>query len=390
MAILYGTQSNGETLPVLVDQFGNLLAKGIDGQQGPPGPPGAPGVGQLPPDPYEGAILGWKDNELAWLGGFVPLPAGTYGPFTYIPGNEQLDIPQDASGLVNGQQIYMSDNAGNPVDQLFTTDTITTVTPGPLDNQYVLFFPTSNNFDKFAVGEVVQESFTDGAVTTGNGGVWTNKDNMFDSDTTNFAHANYNGSAVTVTQTFNPPLACSTSIKVFAGLTDSGTDATVSINGGATTPLSQAAGNLPVYTEFTEIPFSGLIETIVINKSTSGNGLYVFGYEVDGSRLYDSDRPRSSIAVINEAGKTITVDGGIWSAAGGSSAAAGRSGATYLSTTWSGSGSVFQAFDGVILLRENNKEWVDGFYVTAPEQRIAARKVATAAIKKNTKRDQLR
>ena len=43
MAILYGTQSNGETLPVLVDQFGNLLAKGIDGTPGAPGPPGQEG-----------------------------------------------------------------------------------------------------------------------------------------------------------------------------------------------------------------------------------------------------------------------------------------------------------------------------------------------------------
>ena len=55
MAILFGTQSNGETLPVLVDQFGNLLAKGIEGE---PGPPGPPGIGQLPPDPVEGALLG--------------------------------------------------------------------------------------------------------------------------------------------------------------------------------------------------------------------------------------------------------------------------------------------------------------------------------------------
>ena len=31
MAILLGTTATGETLPVLVDQFGNLLAKGIDG-----------------------------------------------------------------------------------------------------------------------------------------------------------------------------------------------------------------------------------------------------------------------------------------------------------------------------------------------------------------------
>jgi len=43
MAILYGTQSNGETLPVLVDQFGNLLAKGINGAPGTPGEPGKDG-----------------------------------------------------------------------------------------------------------------------------------------------------------------------------------------------------------------------------------------------------------------------------------------------------------------------------------------------------------
>ena len=34
MAILLGTTATGETLPVLVDQFGNLLAKGIDGAPG--------------------------------------------------------------------------------------------------------------------------------------------------------------------------------------------------------------------------------------------------------------------------------------------------------------------------------------------------------------------
>ena len=74
MAILYGTQSNGETLPVLVDQFGNLLAKGIDGTQGPQGPPGPDGPpGQdggdfpLPPDPEDGDVLGWQDNQLAWI-----------------------------------------------------------------------------------------------------------------------------------------------------------------------------------------------------------------------------------------------------------------------------------------------------------------------------------
>jgi len=85
MAILYGTQSNGETLPVLVDQFGNLLAKGIEGQPGTPGEPGPPGADggsfPLPPDPYEGAFLGWLNNELAWIGTPpVPIPSGVFGP----------------------------------------------------------------------------------------------------------------------------------------------------------------------------------------------------------------------------------------------------------------------------------------------------------------------
>lgn len=97
MAILLGTQSNGETLPVQVNEFGQLVAKGIEGETGEPGTPGTPGThGEpgaqgppgadggsfpLPPDPYEGAFLGWLNGELAWLGSPpVPVPAGIFGP----------------------------------------------------------------------------------------------------------------------------------------------------------------------------------------------------------------------------------------------------------------------------------------------------------------------
>ena len=43
MAILYGTTSDGETLPVEVNEFGQLVAQGVPGEQGIQGPPGPPG-----------------------------------------------------------------------------------------------------------------------------------------------------------------------------------------------------------------------------------------------------------------------------------------------------------------------------------------------------------
>lgn len=86
--ILYGTQSNGETLPVQVDNTGRLVAEGLEGPrgpegpQGPEGPEGPPGPPiDLPPDPYEGALLGWLNGGLAWIGTPpVPVPPGLFGP----------------------------------------------------------------------------------------------------------------------------------------------------------------------------------------------------------------------------------------------------------------------------------------------------------------------
>ena len=115
MAILYGTQSNGETLPVLVDQFGNLLAKGIDGPQGPPGDPGAPGVGELPPDPYEGAFLGWLNNELAWIGTPpIPVPEGRFGPITGWDSAGLLAVEGEIPSQINsGVYVYQCNEDGS-------------------------------------------------------------------------------------------------------------------------------------------------------------------------------------------------------------------------------------------------------------------------------------
>jgi hypothetical protein len=63
MAILFGTTAEGETLPVEVNEFGQLVAEGLPG---PPGADGAPGIGELPPDPVEGDTLIWQDGQLVW------------------------------------------------------------------------------------------------------------------------------------------------------------------------------------------------------------------------------------------------------------------------------------------------------------------------------------
>lgn len=85
MAILFGTTGDGTTLPVLVDQFGNLLAKGITGDEGPPGPPGAPGGDfALPPNPVDGDVLGWENGALVWVSEPPPPPIlSTMKPVIY-------------------------------------------------------------------------------------------------------------------------------------------------------------------------------------------------------------------------------------------------------------------------------------------------------------------
>lgn len=117
--VLYGTQSNGETLPVQVDDTGRLVAEGLpgpDGPQGPQGPQGPPGTGiDLPPDPYEGALLGWLNNELAWIGTPpVPIPPGVFGPIiSWDPVNGVLEVEGEIPEAVgNGVYLYQCEADG--------------------------------------------------------------------------------------------------------------------------------------------------------------------------------------------------------------------------------------------------------------------------------------
>lgn len=116
--ILLGTQSNGETLPVQVDATGRLVAEGLQGPPGPEGPQGPEGPSggmELPPDPYEGAFLGWLNGELAWIGTPpVPIPEGVFGPITaWDPVNTLVTIEGTApENIENGVYLTQCDEQG--------------------------------------------------------------------------------------------------------------------------------------------------------------------------------------------------------------------------------------------------------------------------------------
>ena len=145
--ILLGTQSNGETLPVQVDATGRLVAEGLQGPEGPAGPPG-PG-GELPPDPYEGALLGWLNGGLAWIGSEpIPIPPGSFGPITsWDAVNGMIGIEGDIPDTVgNGVYLIQIDEYGIPfcedwIQSVEWTENVTATTQQTEDSLEQLFTP---------------------------------------------------------------------------------------------------------------------------------------------------------------------------------------------------------------------------------------------------------
>jgi len=362
MAILFGTTGDGTTLPVLVDQFGNLLAKGIPGDEGQPGPPGPPGGAfALPPDPIDGDVLGWENGQLVWIAG-TPLPSGTYGPFIYSDIEDTLTVPQDVSLLINGQQLIMTDNQGSPISVLVETSEITNV------NGNVLSFPDNTNFDLFYEGEVVQPGVgilnisgsSNPPTITVNGGSWKGSDGSGDQGDGRYvpdqewssyfnapgdpaapATSAFNGDNQTYmfplnngTAMWQPPETIPfTSLKIQIGSNGGG----AFVNGIDITSLLVSTVNVFTETDLAPLGISSPLESIGVIKVTSGTGSWLYFVEVNGGELIDSSIP-------------------------------GIAGATKISKNESGTGSVQVATGNIISLSTNNRQWIDDYYVTSLEQ----------------------
>ena len=97
--ILWGTQSNGETLPVQVNELGQLVAEGLQGPEGPIGPEGPPGPsGELPDGAVDGNVLSWENGEATWADppSGLPEPMGIEGQIIQIVNSEPVWVTNNA------------------------------------------------------------------------------------------------------------------------------------------------------------------------------------------------------------------------------------------------------------------------------------------------------
>ena len=369
--LINGSDGVGEQGPPGADgKDGKDGKDGAPGKDGEDGKDGQPGLGQLPPNPLEGALLGWQDGELAWIGGAVPLPAGTYGPFIYDANAGTLTVEQDVSALINGQQLFMSDNQGN-----VATETVSTK---PISNVSDLVNRAIGKWD--APYNQLPSEWDD--ITDGLSYI-INDASQFICDTSLLGET-----VVTVSQ--NP----SGFRGEYRGSNDGNTYTTVSEG----EQVVSFDGSFP-YRYFTvavirrEVGKGGCSLVISTTLKSSGTKLLFpdassFNYFNVGDVVQDPDVKITEIDVENN---SMAVNVGSWCGSDGygdcnfvraqleststeNLSSKASSSNTTISKSLSGAGSVLTSGQNGIVLRSNNGEWVNGYFVTSPEQLIAARK----------------
>ena len=124
--------------------------KGDTGDTGPQGEPGATGEVELPPDPYEGAVLGYLGGGLAWIGTLpIQLPSGVFGPITaWDRSSGVLTVSGDIPYIPEGTLLTQCKADGVPFTQGWNTahnwsDTCTFQTQNNNSPEY----PVTGGFD---------------------------------------------------------------------------------------------------------------------------------------------------------------------------------------------------------------------------------------------------
>lgn len=361
MAILFGTTADGETLPVEVNEFGQLIAEGIPGQEGPPGPPGLP---ELPPDPFEGAILGWKDNMLSWLGGAVPLPPGTYGPIiAYQDGVLTLESAVDLPYLT---RIDLTDSQGAPLFFSYNTsliaDVVTEESPivfdqiyNPDDNTTLPDTTSVANGQRFLTADLFAKYTDDSEVVSafdlipGILFVWR----VYLSDSPD--------GPTTRGQGFS------------AG--ESKTVATWRDN-----VFNNTYATCPVYTGVAAQPGDVVAQGVIGARQDSA---LTFIDTTNFERFSVGDVVQSPdvriLSISAETARIVTTPGS-WRGINGTGTVGGET--RLFTSDVTGTGTVQSCLGDTILLREDNGHWAIGGYVTTPPQNIAARYVHADELRK--------
>ena len=252
--ILLGTQSNGETLPVQVDDFGRLVAEGL---QGPPGPEGPPGIGQLPPDPYEGALLGWLNGTLAWIGTPpVPIPEGVFGPITDWNSTDHIITVEGEIPSQVGSGVWLNQVGPDGMPYLNSTS--------------LASYPWASYL-----------------TTEGDGGGWSGSPIVaFDGDPQTGTRPEYEDVPIN----FIPPevIPVTTKISVWTGMGGSNTDPfTIYVNKGRVGEQSIQVSSDGI--ERFDIPFTGDLYNIQITGNSARSGwAHLYSIAIDDLFLVDS------------------------------------------------------------------------------------------------------
>lgn len=355
MAILYGTTADGDSLPVEVNEFGQLVAQGLQGAEGPPGPPG---IGQLPPDPYEGALLGWQNNTLAWLGGSVPLPSGTFGPIlSYENGTLTFG---DRPSLSYGQAFYLSTSNGSGLIYTSKTSTITNVGTGPSGQLASQLCNPSRSKDVASAASIAAGTRWS---TSGLRG-WLSEQGETQLALPDFIQGLeftvglYSSSSADGAAAETGSFGSGDRYAASRWLSDFFPDeyAVICLVNDSRCQAGTITGQINVKNPNTDL---------LIFESSESLDLFSPGEAVQSG---------ATVVSIDAANRSMVTVGGNWRGSDGSGSADGF---TFVeSGLKQGQGSVQSVVNNTIVLREDNGEWLTGEYITAPEQIIALRYAA--------------